>query len=254
MALKDIAFVGDIHGSMNYLVNAMENSARVGIDTIIQVGDFWTYGDNELIKINRVVDRIKDQFGVDMTVHFIDGNHEDYRIIDPRGNTRHFIEDRLIYHPRGDVFTVHDVVIGCYGGAVSIDQELRYEGRDWWRQEKPNDSDLDKAVHAFQDHDLDVLVTHDIPDFAIDQVYRGRTPNLYDSAEVRHDIDTLVAVSNVPVVVHGHWHTPSVDTYEDVTVVSLNRDTRPGHVAVIDGSLVQAVTDYGYDYFPIADL
>lgn len=254
MSLSKIAFVGDVHGNLSYLSTAMEDTARLGIDTIIQVGDFWLYDDLILEKMGRVFDRIESQFGISMTVHFIDGNHENYNIINPHGDVTHFITDRLIYHPRGDVFEVHNVVIGCLGGAVSIDQEMRLEGRDWWRNEAPSFSDLQRAVDNFRDTRIDVLVTHDIPDFALSQVYSGGNPNLYDSDKVRKDLNVIVEESGAPLVVHGHWHIPSIGDYEKTRVVSLNRDNLPGHVCVTDGHMVLGAERHGLVHFPIADI
>ena len=81
MALSEIAFLGDVHARMDALETAMQNCARRGIDTLVQVGDFWLYTEKDLTKFNRVRDRIEDQFGVLVDVHFIDGNHENFDLI-----------------------------------------------------------------------------------------------------------------------------------------------------------------------------
>jgi hypothetical protein len=46
--------------------------------------------------------------------------------------------------PRGGRTQISDLVIGALGGAFSVDQKHRTEGRDWWSNEEPTPEDARK--------------------------------------------------------------------------------------------------------------
>lgn len=239
MSINEIMFLGDIHGRMSNIATAMETAALNGIDTIVQVGDFWLYEPGELFKMERVQKRVREQFGVNVEIHFIDGNHEDYRIINPHGKTHELLPGVLTYHPRSDVFKVKGVTFGCFGGAVSIDQQFRKPGKTWWAEEVPSPSDVHRAHSTLDitkiDTPIDVLLTHDIPDFALGQVVDlDKHRDIHDSQIVRQMIDEIAEISHAPLIIHGHWHTYAEESYGGVKVLSLSRDCHHGSMVRVD--------------------
>lgn len=251
MALDDILFLGDVHGQVTHVTRAMTQAAHVGIDTIIQVGDFWCYKDNDLAIIKRHQDSLKKLLGVTVVIHFIDGNHENYKLINPHGLIQKFGENLVYYHPRGDVFDIHGVTIGAFGGAVSVNQSQQYPGINWFSEEVPSPGDMERARQSFS-QGLDVLITHEIPERAIAQVLsEDINTTIYDAHKVREMVDELLTISCASVVVHGHWHVPALGSYDGVTVVSLGKEDREGSTAVIsDNGQVQSVVNRTLREFP----
>lgn len=232
MALSEIAFLGDVHARMDALDTAMQNCARRGIDTLVQVGDFWLYTEKDLRKFNRVRDRIEDQFGILVDVHFIDGNHENFDLIGDTTVTKE-ITPWMTYHGRGDIFTIKDVTIATFGGAVSIDKFLRTEGHNWWPQEKPTASEYYHASRIFDEYvgAIDVFVTHDCPE-SMSHIFDVLPHE--ESRQVRAGLDGLYNLIQPPYIVHGHWHTPKVTRFSNATtLVSLGMEKEPRSLARI---------------------
>lgn len=232
MALSEIAFLGDVHARMNALETAMQNCARRGIDTLLQVGDFWLYTEKDLTKFNRVRDRIEDQFGVLVDVHFIDGNHENFDLLGDTAVTKE-MTPFMTYHGRGDIFTIKDVTIATFGGAVSIDKFLRTEGRDWWPQEKPAASEYYHAAQRLGEYggDIDVFVSHDCPE-SMSHIFEV-LPHV-ESQQVRLGLDNLYNLIQSPYIVHGHWHVPRATRFDNkTTLLSLGIEQEPRSLARI---------------------
>jgi hypothetical protein len=62
--------------------------------------------------------------------------------------------------PGGGRTQIGGLVVGALGGAFSVDQELRTEGKDWWSNEEPTPKEAQKLI---ADGPVDVLITHDAP-------------------------------------------------------------------------------------------
>jgi len=68
-------FVGDTHSDTGWMKSAvLATAARMGIKTVIQVGDFGYWPESR--KFMNVVRNARQKYGVD--VWFIDGNHEHF--------------------------------------------------------------------------------------------------------------------------------------------------------------------------------
>lgn len=235
MSINDIFFLGDVHSRVDVVTETMTLAAEHGIDTIIQVGDFWCYRPDAITEIRRQRHNIYQRYRIDMTIHFIDGNHEDYRIINPHGLPQEFGDGTMIYHPRGDVSEINGIVVGFFGGAVSVNRDRQIPGTSWFKDEFPTPGDVERARQSFS-QGIDLLVTHEIPERAVGQViHPGINPTVYDAHIVREQVDKVLESSGAPVVVHGHWHTPTTGTYDhgDVTVVSMGMEDRRGSVVNI---------------------
>lgn len=250
MALADILFLGDVHGQVTHVTQAMTQAAHVGIDTIIQVGDFWCYKDNDLAIVKSHQNSLKELLGVTVVIHFIDGNHEDYKLINPHGLIQKFGENLVYYHPRGDVIDIHGVTIGAFGGAVSVNQSQQYPGINWFSEEVPSPGDMERARQSFS-QGLDVLITHEIPERAIAQVLsEGINTTIYDAHKVREMVDELVTIARPSFVVHGHWHVPAIGRYGDHTVISLGKNGLLGSTVMISDDQVCSLHQGDVTTFP----
>lgn len=72
-----ILFVGDTHGSFAQVAYALLTAHSVGVDTVIQVGDFgyFEHLDDGILFLDQI-EQLPADLGSQMTLFFIDGNHE----------------------------------------------------------------------------------------------------------------------------------------------------------------------------------
>lgn len=150
-----IIFLGDVHGeiaSFDYLRDFVNDK-----DVIIQVGDLGLSAS----LVRRWKEKNSDY---PCNVYFIDGNHEDFKII--RGLSKDEIEEvapKLFYVPRGSVLTIQGKRIGFLGGGPSVDRAWRIEEISWFRDEFITNVNVDKLIENAGKDKLDVLVSHTPP-------------------------------------------------------------------------------------------
>lgn len=159
--------VGDVHGQLTTLHRiALRAWMQLGIDAIIQVGDFGFFP-RVLVAYQRSWGRFP------VPVHAIDGNHEDHAWLSrccAQGETTEWPERlNLHYHPRGSVTHLDGVTIGWLGGALHTDRPQEgYAHADALR-ESPRPSnvihpcDLARAITTWHVDPPDLLVTHTNP-------------------------------------------------------------------------------------------
>jgi len=150
-----IYLMGDIHGYFEAMikVNRFVNED----DIVIQVGDFGVQH-SMVMQWNHLYPAVK------CPVYFIDGNHENFDIIDewPKDKVKE-VAKNLFYIPRGMVMTMQGIRIGFLGGAESVDKAWRRTkspGQEWWAQERITEEDVARLVKNVGDQPLDVLITH----------------------------------------------------------------------------------------------
>ena len=112
--------------------------------------------------------------------------------------------------PRGGRTNISGLKVGGLGGAYSVDQEYRTEGKDWWRDEEPTRADADKLLSGGP---VDLLITHDAPAGVAVQSKFDLPPEMIERAGrtralLREVVDTLAP----PHVFCGHWHQRRVQT------------------------------------------
>jgi hypothetical protein len=156
-----IYILGDIHGNHEILERL---SAMVQPDdTVIQVGDFGIYG-AELFRLGG-----KYFHGFPCKVYVIDGNHEDFNIINTwsKDEPTEFAPN-FFYMPRGYVTEIEGELFGFLGGAESVDKAWRVQegpSRSWYFEERITDSDIDRLMKNLNGRAPDVLITHSPPQF-----------------------------------------------------------------------------------------
>lgn len=162
-----LLIVGDVHGQLTTLHRiALRAWMLLGIDAIIQVGDFGFFP-RVLVAYQRTWGRFP------VPVHAIDGNHEDHAWLArccAQGETTDWPERlNLTYHPRGSVTHLDGATIGWLGGALHTDRAQEgYVHADALR-EPPRPSnvirpcDLARAITAWHVDPPDLLVTHTNP-------------------------------------------------------------------------------------------
>lgn len=162
-----ILIVGDTHGQLEKLHRiALRAWMILGIDAIIQVGDFGFFP-RVLVAYQRSCGRFP------IPVHAIDGNHEDHAWLArcvTQGDADEWRERlNLHYHPRGTVSELGGAVIGWLGGAMHVDRPQEGIEEHWTQGREPpacnwiRPSDRNRAIEAWTASPPDLLVTHSCP-------------------------------------------------------------------------------------------
>lgn len=105
------------------------------------------------------------------TVLFVDGNHENFDIIDNlnvkewNGGKVHYVRKNIIHLMRGQVYDIDGFTFFTMGGASSHDIEYRTEGVTWWSRELPDEHEYAEAVKNLEAHGntVDYIITHCAP-------------------------------------------------------------------------------------------
>lgn len=136
-------------------------------DCVIICGDFgglWDNGNEEKYWIKWLENK-------NFTTLFIDGNHENfdmlgkYPTVEKYNAQMHKISESIYHIKRGQVLEIDGVRIFAFGGSQSHDKEFRKEGKNWWREELPSQSELNTAVNnlAACEWNVDIVITHCAP-------------------------------------------------------------------------------------------
>ncbi|WP_312977288.1 metallophosphoesterase [Corynebacterium sp.] len=249
-----IAFIGDIHRTDIALETTVALALESGATTIIQCGDYWLYGDQAPPQPPGHPDMAqKAQAAIeqacppginlaDIDVRFIDGNHDNFDLLNPDTPHPVRISDNVTYMPRGSRARLAGVELLFLGGASSIDKHWRTEGLNWWPGEIITEAQADRAIAAATDPDqppVDILVTHETTTEAFTALARGSEHAQDKAGEPAGEINrahlTRVRDAASPRVhVHGHHHTRFAAPVAGVLDVGLNKETRDGSVAILD--------------------
>ncbi len=205
--------VGDIHGSVDFWSGMCGLAADLGVDTIVQLGDFGFWP--PLTRLERWVEAISEplrHFG--LKARALDGNHDWHpgvrRQFPIAANGLRPVTDVLDWADRGARWEWHGRRFAALGGAVSIDMDYRVapgdsQGRpeSWWPTEAITGDEYDRLVAGGP---CDVLLTHDAP--------LGHGPNFAPlplplQARVdanRRLVSDAVRATTPQLLVHGHLH------------------------------------------------
>ena len=161
-----IYVTGDTHGHIDFAklkIFADEKKSLTRGDYVIIAGDFGGVWDPEKLE-----DDLKYYKELPFTVLFVDGNHENFDMLEKypvtewKGGKVHIIAENIIHLMRGQVYEIDGKTFFTFGGATSTDRYLRREGIDWWPQEVPTDADVVEANKnlAKVDFKVDYIITH----------------------------------------------------------------------------------------------
>jgi hypothetical protein len=175
-----IYVTGDTHGDFRRLSssNFVEGKTLTKDDYVIILGDFgliWSFIPDK--EENWWCKWLNDK---PWTTLFLDGNHENFDRLNKLETVTRFNNDvgkysDSIYHlRRGRIYTIDNVTLFAFGGAVSIDKALRTPYLSWWPDELPNHSEMSYGINELEKHNYNVnfILTHDTPSFIPKYFYR----------------------------------------------------------------------------------
>lgn len=149
---------GDLHGTYgppeeeHFLKHLSED------DVLIVLGDFgWDWTPSNL-----------KQFRLPCETLFIDGNHENYIVLQGLEEVERYgapvgkVSDRTYWLKRGNLYTINGNTFFCFGGANSVDKEWREPYVSWWPEEIPNFREYCHAMETLEacGFRFDYFLTH----------------------------------------------------------------------------------------------
>ncbi|MCQ9162995.1 metallophosphoesterase family protein [Arthrobacter sp. STN4] len=233
-----IAIVGDLHSNSRETEAVLRRISRAGHSRVIQVGDIGVHwsGLHHLDRYTEVLGKFLDRF--DLQMIFIDGNHDNHlalRALPLDDEGFGVISDRLRYAPRGHRWAEDGVRFGALGGAVSVDQDWRTEGKNWWPEESTTVADVERL----STEKLDVLIAHEAPAgvTGLESGLLTPLPELvaWDAWQNRLRIREAVDATHPALTFCGHWHQSLTQQLPDSeTVVHvLDRDGFEGNAVAL---------------------
>jgi len=189
-------FMGDSHSDFitleRFAFFALERFPD--IDRIVQVGDFGLWPDFSIAYWYQ-------ESSLRIPLHFIDGNHEDHRLLHGRGREP-FSPSPLydaVYLPRG--YAQNGFLY--LGGAHSIDKEYRHPGIDWFAEENISDEDAEAALAAAASTRTHTMVCHETTEGAFAHIRKSHwsmgDPN-------RLKLERVFQAAKPRLYIHGHYH------------------------------------------------
>ena len=208
-----IIATGDLHGDWGPLNNLMNKKKP---DVVFVCGDFGWW---PKLDVNRPVLYTKQapwnhkglKVPKNTTVYWCDGNHEDHESINELVRAASFyvhgcggiaVYPGVVYMPRGHTICLPDGrVVLFFGGAYSVDKDIRTPGRDWFSEEIPSYQQFETAMsHTSR---IDIVVSHTAPTEWIPNVLHGE--KFRDST--RGMLSEILQRYRPKLWYHGHWHT-----------------------------------------------
>jgi len=187
-SVNRIFLCGDTHGEMEITRLSFKNfqlgRALDRDDYVIILGDFgfpWggKYVNSDKYWLNWLENR-------PWTTLFIDGNHENFQILNTfsiekwNGGDTHILRPHVRHLMRGEIFNFHGYSFFCFGGAESTDKVYRKEGVSWWSEEIPSYQEFENAANNIRKHDMKI-------DYILSHTTSNRTIQKFDKWFPRFD-------------------------------------------------------------------
>jgi len=240
-----VAIAGDWHSDIDWVGKAIPSIARDarGVKTILHLGDFGIGSGARARKFLDAVDYWSAKAGISRVL-VTPGNHEDWAWLEDafasqpgRPVPLTSIVEAL---PRGNRFEVGTRSFVSFGGAASVDYEMRLAGVDWFSAEMPTQHDVDLAIRGGT---ADVLLTHETIDggtTATETILRGN-PLGFSPEALSYSMESRALVTQVwngitpNLLFHGHMHVADEITLPSgQRVISLGRDGQTRNLGLLE--------------------
>ena len=161
---------GDCHGDLSKIWRFIKRFDLGSESRIIVCGDMGIYWDKSQKDANYMIKQYEENCN-GVQLFWIDGNHENFDIIDTFEKPYHKCSPHITYISRGtNIFTkINDKIANLLflGGADSIDKAWRTEGIGWWPQEQIREEDIEGLAGKYT-----FVFTHCCP-YSIFNSHRG---------------------------------------------------------------------------------
>ena len=169
-----IYITGDTHGNIDFnkIKEYFDKLYVTKNDYLIILGDAGiVWSETEVF--------IHDYSFLGLTVLFIDGNHENFDllnkfpIIEYNGAKCHRLTSNVFHILRGEIINLNGLSFLCIGGATSIDKYHRIEGISWWEEENISDKDIENAMNNIKKYNykVDYVISHCAPSKYVNEIF-----------------------------------------------------------------------------------
>ena len=215
-----IFVTGDLHGDIDIsklnTKRFKKGNELTKNDYLIVCGDFGLVFDK--VESNTERYTLKWLNNKPWTTLFVDGNHEnfdrltEYPVKEMFNGKVQEIRSSIFHLMRGEIYTIDNKKIFCFGGAFSHDKESRKEHVSWWKQELPTINECDYARKNLEkaNQKVDLIITHDAPrclasryGFNRDAMYNGYADNQINILNFLQEIYKTVDFKDWYC---GHYH------------------------------------------------
>ncbi len=135
-------------------------------DYLIILGDVglcWDNGESDAY-VRKMLESLP------VTVLWVDGNHENFDIIDAlptinwHGGKVQFIGNKIIHLMRGYIYEIFGKKFFAFGGGFSTDKMRRQEHISWWAREMPSQEEYERGLANLQKvgYKVDYIITHTV--------------------------------------------------------------------------------------------
>ena len=169
-----IYITGDTHGNIDFqkLKRYFSNRYVTEKDYLIILGDAGMVWSEEECYI-------LDYAWLGLTVLFIDGNHENFEllnkfpIIEYKGAKCHRLYSNVYHILRGEIININGLSFFCMGGATSIDKAERINRISWWEEENISNKDILNGLNNLDkvNYHVDYVLSHAAPSFVVRKMF-----------------------------------------------------------------------------------
>lgn len=147
------------------------------------------------------------------TTCFVDGNHENHRMLaelpetEWNGGRVHVARPHVLHLMRGEVFDIAGTTVLAMGGAASHDREWRKEGKSWWPEEMPSETEMERCRRNLDaaGWKVDYVVTHEAPaDLAGDLCWECNRP--FEDDPLQNFLGEIDRRLDFKTWFFGHYH------------------------------------------------
>ena len=202
---------GDLHGNFERFKPKYfpEQARMTKQDIMICAGDFggvW-FGDSRDGETLDWLERLP------FTLAFVCGNHENYDALerypvdDWHCGKVHRIRPHVLHLMRGEVFDIAGTTVLAMGGAASHDREWRKEGKSWWPDEMPSETEMERCRRNLDaaGWKVDYVVTHEAPaDLAGDLCWECNRP--FEDDPLQNFLGEIDRRLDFKTWFFGHYH------------------------------------------------
>jgi Icc-related predicted phosphoesterase len=194
----NIYIAGDIHGRFDLLNIWIRDNHP---DILICCGDFGYWP--------RDIGNLVDQIVPGSTkIFFCDGNHEQHDLLDQLKKDQGLypinVTTNTFFCPRGTIINFNGYNFLFFGGADSIDKNMRTIKFDWFPQEVISYTDVEVFMEHNSDRNVDVVISHTCPNIILDDMLK------YNGAKTNDPsckaLDFIYEHTKPKMWYFGHWH------------------------------------------------
>ncbi len=232
--ISKIFITGDTHSVINFKkireFNKDFNNSLTKKDVLIICGDFGFLWQARRSKEESYWLKWLDARS--WTTCFVDGNHENFDLLDNLIRTDKFrgevgIVGHSIFHLlRGQVYRINDQKVLTMGGAECHDAQFREWGKSMWHQESITDYDILEAFENIKKHrkEVDIIISHCAPTKYAQQIVPSNCLFDWLPTQSEEQLQKLLDYDfGFKMWFFGHYHEDSYGSYENKWVCCFDK-------------------------------